>query len=119
MSANREVVRQGTIIKEKFAPNRVDSWALASRLQILDRLGQSALRTSGCVSVDDVLSGCLVELFGGNLEGGSAGLDVTCGDRRTDATDSRTNSRTDRTIVQSASLALAETFLGTGGIWHL
>ena len=92
---------------------------LASRLQILDRLGQTALCTSGRVGVDDVLGGCLIELLGGNLECGGAGFDIAGGDRRTDLADGRANGRTDRAIVQTASLALTKTFLGTGGIWHL
>ena len=88
------------------------------RLQILDGLGKTALGAGGGVGVQHVLGCGLVDLLGGSLKCGSAGLDVTRLDRGADLANRRADRRTNRTVVQTAILALAEAFFGTGGIRH-
>ena len=91
---------------------------LASRLQILDGLGEAALGAGGGVGVDDVLGSSLVELLGGRLKCDGAGLDVALGYGSADLADGRADRRADRTVVLTTNLALTKAFLGTGGIWH-
>lgn len=66
-----------------------------------------------------VASSSLIELLASQSKFALGLFLIACGNGFTETTDRAAHVRADATVSETADFALAESFLGAGGIWHV
>lgn len=86
---------------------------------LLHRRAEPALGPGGGIAMDDIASGCLIEFFACQSEFALGLLVISGSDGSADTTNGATHVAADAPVSETADFALAESFFGALGIWHV
>jgi hypothetical protein len=113
-------MKKGSVLYGAFCVNRYPpELSCFSRRSFLDELAQTALGAAGNILVDQVLGCCFVETASGRAKFRLSLLKVATRYGFADFLDLSSQGGSGRAISNTMCFALAKTFLGTAGIWHV